>query len=161
MRSTIIKYSLLLLAGQLVCWWIFFFSPFNIPEKIPYTPINISGLILVALLLSTLILAQKKCIQLQPEISIMKLTLLGSIICFSSEIIFQTVRQPTLIAYTLNEHVYYFLLGVIGITCFGAILSFMIAFQLKTKKTKQLVLMIIGFIVLTNLIQYFYPTFKG
>ncbi len=161
MRPTIIKFILLLLAGQLISWWIIFFSPFDIPDKIPQTPIKIEGIILVGLLLTILIFAQKKFLKLQPETTITRLTLLGTIICFSSEVIFQTVRQPTLIADTLHDHIYYFLLGTIGVSFFGTALSFLIAFQLKTKKTGQLILMIIGLMLFTNIIKFFFPTLGG
>jgi hypothetical protein len=161
MRPTIIKYTLLLLVGQLISWWTFFFSPFDIPDKIPQTPIKIDGIILIGLLLTILIFAQKKFLKLQPETTIIKLTLLGTIICFSSEVIFQTVRQPTLIADTLNDHIYYFLLGTIGVSLFGTAISFLTAFQLKTKKTGQLILMIIGLMTLANILKYLFPTIGG
>lgn len=161
LKQTIIKYTLLLLAGQLISWWIFFFSPFNIPDKIPMTPIKTDGVILVGILLTTIIFAQKKILKLQPNITIINLTFGGTIICFFSEIIFQLVRQPTLTANTLNEYIYYFLLGVIGISFFGAVLSFLTAFQLKTKKTQQLILMIVGLMIFVNFIAHLFPKLSG
>jgi predicted membrane channel-forming protein YqfA (hemolysin III family) len=136
----------------------FFLSPFDVPDKIPLTPIKIHGLILVGLLLTILILVQKKLLKSQPATTITKLTFLGLLICFSSEVIFQTLRQTTLKTETLKERIFYFFLGVISITIFGTVISFLTAFQLKTKKTGQLIIMIIGFLVFINLINRFFPT---
>jgi hypothetical protein len=155
------KYTSLLLIGQLISWWIFFLSPFDIPDKIPLTPIKIHGLILVGLLLTILILAQKKLLKSQPVTTITKLTLLGLLICFSSEVIFQTLRQTTLNTETFKDRIFYFFLGVVSITIFGTVISFLTAFQLKTKKTGQLIIMIIGFLVFINLINRFFPTLSA
>ena len=158
---TIIKYTPLLLVGQIISWWTFFFSPFNIPDKIPMTPIKIHGLILFGLLVTILIMAQKKLLKLHPKATITKLTLLGILICFSSEVIFQTLRQTTLNTETFKDRIFYFFLGVVSITIFGTVISFLTAFQLKTKKTGQLIIMIIGFLVFINLINRFFPTLSA
>lgn len=156
MKTIFIKYSILLLAGFLVSWWLLFHSPFVIPDYIPGTPIKIDGLIIISLLISILIFGQKEFLKSQPELKIFKLTLLGTLICFSSEIVFQLIRQLTFDGYLPTERIMYFARGVFGVSLFATALSFLVAFQLKTKKTNKLVLMIIGFIVLVNLIQYLF-----
>jgi hypothetical protein len=161
LKPILLKYTLLLLVGQLILWWIFFLSPFNIPETIPFTSLKIRGLMLIALLVTIVISALKKFLKTRPEITIIKLTLLGTIICFVSEIIFQMVRQLTPIAETFNDRIYYFLLGVIAITTFGAVVSFLSSFQLKEKKTGQLIIMIAGLLLIVTLIKYITPTLIG
>jgi hypothetical protein len=161
LKPTIIKYTLLLLVGQLIAWWTFFISPFDIPEKIPFTTIRINGLTLIVLLLVIIISALKKILKLQPETTIIKLTFLGAIICFFSGLVFQTVRQPTLNADTFNERIFYFLLGTLGTTIFGTAVSFLTAFQLKKRKTGQLIILIIGLLLIMNLIKYFTQTLTG
>lgn len=161
LRPTLIKFTSILLAGHVLSWWIFYLSPLEIPDRFYQIQIKIDGVILVGLLLTILISAQKKLIKLQPEISIFKLTILGTIICFVSEAIFQIIRHPTVIADTLMDHVYLFFLGLIVISLFGTVFSFLIAFQLKTRRTEQLLWMIFGFILLINLIIYLFPQLGG
>src|SRR5262245_16582328 len=107
MRSYLTKYSSILLIGLLFEWWIVYYSPLNLPESIPYTPIKISGLLLIALILTVLIIAEKKFFRLNEQSSIWKLTLLGGAIAFIAEVVFQLIRQPFIQANTLNERVYY------------------------------------------------------
>jgi hypothetical protein len=161
MRNQILKYSGILLIGLLFEWWLIFYSPLNLPKRIPLTPIKIDGLLLTALIISILIFSQKSFLKIYNDLSIFKLTLLGSSICFLAELFFQLIRQPTLNAEGFNEKSFYFFLGVIGVTLFGTIFSFFIAFQLKTKRTGILILMIILFIVLVNIIKYFFPFLFG
>lgn len=157
MKIIVIKFSTVLLIGLLIEWWTTHFSPLNLPEYIPHTSIQISGLLLIGLILTILILAHKRVLKLNSSTTIFQLTIAGSLICFISETIFQILRQPTLNADTLADRIYYFALGIIGITIFGTALSFLVAFQLKTKKTGQLVLFIVGFIIIVNIIKYYLP----
>jgi hypothetical protein len=158
MKTIVLKYSLILLVGLLVEWWIIWYSPLSLPERIPAAPIKIDGLLLVGLLLTILIIAEKRFLKNNPDTTIVNLTVLGTTICFIAEIIFQTIRQPFLSAEAFNERLHYFLLGTIGVTMFGAVFSFLVAFQLVRKKTGQLILLIIGFIVLINIVKYVFPT---
>lgn len=157
MKGTILKYSFILLIGFLLEWWIIWFSPLNLPERIPATPIRIDGLILVGLLLTVLIMAEKQFLRNNPNTTIFNLTVIGTTICFLAEIVFQAIRQPFINAYTFSEHLYYYLLGIIVVTLYGAALSFLIAFQLKRKNIKQLLFLIIAFAAIVNLIKYIFP----
>lgn len=161
MRIIVIKFSSVLLIALLIEWWTILYSPLNLPENIPHTPIRISGLLLMGTILTVLIISHKKILKLNSDTSILKLTLWGSLICSISEAIFQLLRQVTINADTLADRIYYFALGTIGITIFGASLSFFVAFQLKTKKTGQLVLYIITFILLVKVIKHFFPSLTG
>ncbi|MHB1277448.1 MAG: hypothetical protein ACYC1Q_03555 [Bacteroidia bacterium] len=154
MKITFTKYSILLLAGFLISWWLQFYSPFVIPDYIPGTPIKIDGLILLSVLLAILIFSQKEFLKKQPELTIFRLTLLGTLICFSSEIVFQLARQLTFVGYHPTERIMYFARGVFWVSLFAGALSFLVAFQLKKKEKSKLVLMIIGFILLANLILF-------
>jgi hypothetical protein len=148
LKNIIIKFSGLLVVLLLIEWWLLFFSNLPIPFLIPNTPINISGLLLIITIVSILIFLHKKAFSINSSFGIWKLTLFGTITCFFSEVIFQTARLPTLSADTWPERIYYFLLGVASITFFGAIFSFLIAFQIKTRKTKLLLLFIALFLTL-------------
>jgi len=155
MKRTIIKYSTTLLLLLIFHWWLFRFSSFNIPEFIPKTPIPISGLILFTSILTTLIFMLRELYQLSPDISILKLSLYGALICFISESVFQTIKETT-IECSLNDHLYYFTFATLGITAYGAILSFLIAFQLKTKKTNWLILFIVFLALVSNFIDRYW-----
>ena len=159
--SGILKYSSILLLGLLLQWWIIFYSPLNLPERIPTTPIKVDGLLLVVLLLTILIIAEKRFLKVNPDSTIFKLMVYGTTICFLAEIVFQAIRQPFLNAESFSDRFYYFLLGTIGITAYSAAFSFFIAFQLKRKKTGQLILLIIGFVAIINIIKYLFPTLTG
>jgi hypothetical protein len=148
----ILKYSGLLLFAFLIAWWFCFFSPFNIPEYIPHTPIKIYGLILTALILTTLILSQKELLKENEIRSVINLTLLGTVINFVNELIFQFILSFT----ETSDKLYHFIMGTTTTTIFCAILSFFVAFQLKTKRTGRLIFYIcvslIAFKVLTILV---------
>jgi hypothetical protein len=161
MKIIIIKFSSIFLIALLVEWWLMHYSPLNLPENIPNTPIRISGLLLMGIILTVLIATQKKILKLNPSTSILKLTLISSLICFISEAIFQLLRQFIIYADNISDRIYYFALGTIGMTIFAAIFSFFVAFQIKTKKTGQLILMIIAFIFIINVFYYFFPSLTG
>lgn len=144
----------MLLAGLLIEWVLINFLMADLPKNIPHTPINIGGLLLIGLIITILIFAQKNILKSYPSSSITNLTFLGSLIVLLSETIFQMVRQTTMDTTLFSDRLYNFLLGVIGVTLFSTGLSFMVAFQLKTSKTRQLIIYIIVFILLVNIIQY-------
>jgi hypothetical protein len=155
MRLTLIilKYSLLLLAAHLVLSWVFQFSHWNVPQNIPYTPIKINGLLIVGFTVAVLNFSQKEIIKADPEIQILKLTLLGLGICLIADVIFQFILSFT------NEvdKLYYFFHAIVVLAIFNSALSFFVAFQLKTKQTKQLLLFIAAFIIAFRIVLYLFP----
>ncbi|WP_423737172.1 hypothetical protein [Chitinophaga caseinilytica] len=157
MNKLILKYSLITLAGLLVQWWLFFFAPFAIPERIPSTPINIHGVFLIGYLVLILILFQKRLLRAAPDRGIGYLTLQGALMAFWAELAFQLIRMPTLVAETFGERVYYCGRGTIMVSAFAAVLSFLVAFQLKTKRTGWLILLIIGVLLLVALLKQVFP----
>ncbi len=157
MKQIFFKFSFFLLFGQLIIWWLFFYSPFQIEIKPFIFPINIHGLALFIQMLTVIIYAEKNVLKLVPKSTIQKLTSVGTIIVLCSEIIFQTIRQVTTDADNLNERLYYFFYSVIGMTLLGALISFMVAYQLITKNTSKLLLIILAVILFINLINYIFP----
>src|SRR5580692_4748566 len=150
----IIKYSGILLAWFLIAWWAVFFSPFNIPEYIPYTPIKVYGLFLCGFILTVLIFSGKELLRRESTLGIVNLTLIGTAICFLNEVVFQFILSFTLTADRLSL----FIEGVITTTIFCAFLSFFVAFQLKTKRTGRLVLFIVALIILFKILTIAFPT---
>jgi hypothetical protein len=146
--TLIIKYSLILSVTLIAIWWLLFFSPFGIPEYIPGTPIKFNGALMSIAIIATSIGIEKEFIRLQPNVSFIRLALAGTIISFVSEMIFKIVSSIA-----TNDNTFYsFLRGVFVITIFGAIISSLIAFQLKTKRTGQLILIIITASILISVI---------
>ena len=104
--------------------------------------------------LAILTFSQKSVLKQSPVLNIFQLTLFGTGVCFASQIFFQLFLSFT----NDTERLYYFLQGLAVMTIYFGILSFFVAFQLKTKKTGRLVLFILGFVVLLNVITRLFPT---
>jgi hypothetical protein len=154
MKITIIlKYSGILLALFLITWWLVYFSTFNIPEFIPYTPIKVYGLFLSGYILTILILSQKEVLKKIKYLTVFNLTLIGASICFINELIFQFILSFT----ETSDKIYYFLKGVTLTTLLCAIFSFFVAYQLKTKRTSRLILFIILFFAFFKVLSILFP----
>ncbi len=153
----IIKYSLISFVAFLANWYILFGSPLNIPEYIPLTPVKTNGAILFAICITVIILAQKSLIKVQKDISIILLMLYSAGIFFIAECLFHSMMLIITIDYTLHE----FLSGIIVITLFSTVLSFFVAFQLKTKRTGQLIIFFVILSILFNVLAYFFPNLKA
>ncbi|SDP17149.1 hypothetical protein SAMN05428975_0563 [Mucilaginibacter sp. OK268] len=152
-HKIIIKYSLITFVAFIATWYVVFESPLNIPEYIPFTPIKTNGAILCTIFITVLIIAQKRLIKVQHDISIILLMLYSTWIFFIAECLFHGVMLIITVDYTLHE----FLSGIITITLVNAALSFFVAFQLKTRRTGRLILFIIILTVLFNLLAHFFP----
>jgi hypothetical protein len=150
----ITKYSAILFIWVLLLWWALFLSPFDVPEYIPHTPIKIYGLAFTAFILTILILSHKEALRKIPSLSIARLVLIGTAICFIMELLFQFTQSFTL----SSDKLRYFISGVTFTTIFGAILSFLIAFQLKTKRTNLLLLFIVIFFLLFKALTIVFPS---
>jgi hypothetical protein len=134
-RSSIIKFSLLLLFGELLSWWMLFYSPFNIPTYVTVTgtSVNILGLFLVVLVAIVLYFFQRRLILLNKELTVMQLAFWSAIVAFTSELIFQIIRLPTITADSDNERFYFAFRGVIFIPVFAFVISLLIANRIKRK----------------------------
>ena len=154
-ESISIKY-IVLLTGSLLCeYYILFLSSLNIPEFIPFTPINLNGFVLMIIFISILIFFLTELIKIKQHLSVTYLTLYGAAICFLSEILFQGYQWHLF----PEDGLLTYLKRVIILTVYLAIVSFFIAFQLKTKRTGRLISFIVAFMLLLKLITYISPTF--
>ncbi|MBX3240190.1 MAG: hypothetical protein KIT80_02955 [Chitinophagaceae bacterium] len=155
-KQTII-FSGLLLIGLLFEWWLLDFSGLNIPEHIPYTPINVSGFLLLVLLLTILIVFIKKLVRQDSSFSIFRLTLTGAIACFIAEFVFQFIKLLVENGNLLKGRLIDFCAGVIGIAFLSTVLSFFVSYQVKTRKTGILLLLIILFMAFIGFISTLMP----
>lgn len=151
--NIVIKYIGILLLWVLILWWVTFYSPIKIPEFIPFTRVKLYGFLFSGFTLTILIMAQKEILRKDTELNVVNLTLLGTGICFINELIFQFVLSFT------NEYdkLYLFIKGTVTTTVFFSVLSFFVAFQLKTKRTGQLLFLIFVLIGLFNLLAMIFP----
>jgi len=150
---TVLKYSGILLICVLTLWWTIFYSPFNIPEYVPYIPVKVYGLFFSGMVLTILIFAQKELIRNNQQFNTSSLTLYGAFICFIMEIIFQVILSFT----NSSDKLYYFIRGVATSLALFSTLSFFVAFQLKTKNTKRLLLFIVIFLALFKGLTIVFP----
>ncbi len=149
----IAKYSGILFIWLLLLWWALFFSPIDIPQFIPHTPVSIYGLLIIAFTLTILIFAQKEALKKMLALTVCRLVLIGTVICFIKEVCFQFVLSFT----ETSDKLHYFIKGTISTTIFDSVLSFFVAFQLITKKTKLLVLIIIGCLIIFKVLTIIFP----
>jgi hypothetical protein len=133
LKSIVIKFSGLLLIGHLIIWWLLFYSPLNFPERIPKTPINIKGLTLIILTSTIIIYFQRRALKKDNRHTTLRLVFFSTVVCFIAELLFQTIRFPTIIADSLSERLYYAVRGGIVIPILGGVISFIVALLIKTK----------------------------
>jgi hypothetical protein len=120
-------------------WWLYFYLEI-VPER--FHKINVTGAFLILLMIFTFKYLFKSYIKTNPSISIGSLVLLGSLSFLIAEIVFQAGRQIEFIDSTINERFYYFFKGVVITTLYASVISFLVAFQLKTRNTDRLLLFI-------------------
>lgn len=154
---SIAKYTAILSVASLIDWWVLDLSGFNIPKNIPSTPIHIGGITIFLIVLLILIFALNEITKIRPDISIVKLTLIGALIGLFTEVAFQGIRLFTL----EEDRLHYFLKGVLGMTIFDTVISFFIAFQLKTRNNNRLISFVVIFLVLFRILLYFFPSIAG
>jgi hypothetical protein len=136
--TIVFKYAGILLLSFVALWYILFSSPLNIPKFIPHTPINIHGFLLITFTITILVLAQKEILRAYPQLNIAKLTSSGAAICFLSELFFHLFLGFI----ATSDRFYHFISEVTSMTIFCGIISFFVAFQLKTKRTKRFILFV-------------------
>ncbi len=153
----IIKYTVIFIAIRLFLFWLWGFAPFEMPQFVPGTPIKLYGMALMLLFISMLVMLLRKIIRVSPSISIAGLTLKGLLMCFMSEVVLQVIRTFT----RDNDRLYTFSFGVISMTLFNLCLSFLVAYQIKTKNTRRLMIYIAAFILLVNVSMRIFPALIG
>ena len=116
-----------------------------LPEHIPNTPINISGLYVFVCIEVLFHIVFRRILKQHDIVSVMYLTVFGCLIVLFSEILFQTYRQTTFDeTYTDQDRIRIFLIGVIGMPIFAAALAFPIAIDVKYKKRWLTTLLNVG-----------------
>jgi hypothetical protein len=105
-----------------------------LPERIPGTAINISGLFILVCFEVLFYVVFKRILKQHDATSVAYLTIFGCLIVLFSEIIFQTYRQTTLSYLTNEDRIRMFLTGVLFLSAFAGITAFPVAVDLKYKK---------------------------
>jgi hypothetical protein len=134
LKKAILLFSAILLAGELLTWCLFYWSPANVPEHI-YGPINTAGLFLILLIIIIINVFQQRAIKLGARVGFAKLVLSSVLVVLLAEISFQIFRFIILRDYTFEEMVYYASRGVITMAVIGLVISAIVA-SLTRKKGK-------------------------
>ena len=143
----IFKYTLILFITLFAQWWAIELSEY-VSQYIPETRINISGMVIIAATLSTLIFGQKEIFRRYPQFSIIKLTALGLSICAIAELDFMLFSR-----YVMKDFDIYNLLEVFfKMMVFDGGLAFLVAFKIVRPKSDQFWLLIIAFLGLVYLL---------
>jgi hypothetical protein len=155
MKNIIIKYGTILFAGLLIESLILHSSFFNSLGRR-----TISQIVELILPFIVLIFAQKRILKLNSEITIFKLTMAGLLIQIISELLLQICRQCIFTQTDwymridiIYRWLYYLVLSILWTIISGTVFSFLVAFQLKTKKTGQLILFILGLTIIVIIIR--------
>jgi len=150
---TILKFAAIFFVVLLIQFWLFDYSDWKIPETIPNTNIQTSGLLIVGALMVILTSAGKQFLKISPSSSVTKLTLAGALIGFFSEFAFQIIR-----AFTFDSDCFrHFWIGTLSTSACYTLIAFFESFQLKTKRTGMLILYIVILIIVGNIMLYFFP----
>jgi hypothetical protein len=134
LKKAVLLFSAILLAGELLTWCLFYWSPANVPEHI-YGPINTAGLFLILLIIIIINVFQQRAIKLGARVGFAKLVLSSVLVVLLAEISFQIFRFIILRDYTFEEMVYYASRGVITMAVIGLVISAIVA-SLTRKKGK-------------------------
>jgi len=147
----ILIYSFVLFLLLLFIYWFLYLSPFNIPDLIPNTKIHLDGVLNFFVTLPILIFALKSYLKINPSASIGNLVLSGALIIFVAK----TSEQITRV-FIFNDDTIFHSISIIARTVIlCTIISFFVAFQLKTKRIKWLLAFIVLFIAIYDTINYF------
>jgi len=149
--NNVLIFSLVLFFAMLATFYVDQF--FALPEYIPNTPIKLYGFIFCSLTLLILTYAEKSFLKANGDITIAKLTLLGATVCFIAETQFQWIRIQTFD----ENRLYLYLRGITTNGIFFFVLAFLIAFQLKTKRSGLVTLFVIVIFILFKIALYFFP----
>jgi hypothetical protein len=118
-----------------------------LPEHIPDTPINISGLYIFVCYEVLFQVVFRRIIKRHDIVGAVYLTVFACLIVLFSEILFQTYRQTTFDeTYTDQDRIRIFLIGVIGMPVFAAAVAFPIAIDVKYKKRWLTTLLNVGIV---------------
>lgn len=151
----ILIYSWALFIAILFTWWLFIYSDLGIPLVFSFEPrISIYGLALSACIITLLIFAEKSLLKNKRNINILNLTLYGGAIALLSQIVFQVF----MLFFDEADHI---ITRILAMVIIEVVICFLIAFQLKTKKTGILVGMIVCFLIVFKLMTLLFPGMVG
>lgn len=151
--TIILKYSLILFILLLAEFWLFSHGYINIPEYIPHTPIKTGGIIICGIYLPTMIIALKSVLKTEPQIELLKLFFISFIISSVPDMLVQLIKANTY-DYDFFIFIKEFWITSLGFTAY----DFLIAFQLKTKRTGILIALMFVLGILIKVIEYLFPT---
>ena len=152
LRKFILLCGVALLAWLLITFWLFNYSPFNIPATIPGTHINILGLSSITFWIAAFIFFEKRLLRAESETTIWDLTSIAAFGGLGAEVVFQLVRQFTFPDSSPVTHVEAYLGSVLLMSVYASVLGFLVAFQLKTRKIGWVIGFVLLAIMLYNLI---------
>jgi hypothetical protein len=132
LKKAILLFSAILLAGELLTWCLFYWSPANLPEHI-FGPINTAGLFLILLIIIITNVFQQRAIKLGARVGFIKLVLSSVLVILLAEIGFHIFRLAILPDYTFEQMIYYASRGVIGMTVIGLVISAIVALLIRKK----------------------------
>jgi hypothetical protein len=126
----------LIFSGILICilfliLWLTDYSPFNIPEFIPVIELQTYGVLSFLAMIVILVLFLKRLIRFDATISIVKLTLLGLLVCLIAQSIYQTVRQFYVLRFNDNDKAHDLVVSMISLTILSFVTALCVALELK------------------------------
>lgn len=157
MRNTILLSSIILSIGLLII--LTFDYNFELHKGLSTTfPVKILGVLVLGWTLTVLIITLKKIHKRQPEVTLSRLTVIGTLISILAQIINQSGRQFTFIDMSVSDRMTMILRDLAIMSLYGLIISFLISYQLKTKNTSRLISYIIIILLYNFLIQKYLLT---
>jgi FlaA1/EpsC-like NDP-sugar epimerase len=153
-RKTILWLSGIVFCLDAINWWIFFYSPLDLPIRVsPFnsTKFNIPGGILLLIAIFTLLYFQKKMLRKSSAIDFITLVLASTVPLIIAESLFQLLRWLCL------GDLPFLLRGIVVMTLFYLFISTIIAFIRKYHGTRLFAIALLVFVVAMAIIgQLFY-----
>lgn len=147
-----INYSLILLVGFIVLWWLC-----EVTSVIPknFLRINLHGGLLILLIIYTFRELCKANLKQNSTLTNWGLIQRCILSILVAQLIFQLIRQFSLVDHTGWERLGYYLASVFGMTLFGCVFAFLIAYHFKVRNTKMLFLFIGIFVLIMFILQQY------
>lgn len=120
-----------------------------------YFPEKGRGWWLLGFTLPIFIFAIRKFIRKKPQAGLLELSLLGAGTNFIADVVYHTIIASIIGSLFHIKGILYFIIAVFGMSIHMGVISFFIAFQIKTRKTWLLILMIIAETLVVSLVWKF------
>jgi hypothetical protein len=151
MKKIIFQCGSVWLGISLLLWWLFFYSPLEIPPYIGIfsdSRVSVYGLILIVVLIFILRFFLKRYLRQEPEAPLSDLVSVGLLSILLAEIVFQLIRQLSYTDYTPLEHLQDLMFGVFGMPLYAGAISLWIGAKLKKNKNRLIPIISISLILL-------------